>query len=199
LFELLFDGHPELREYFGLRDLLAAKGVLPPRVQDDAPGAGPRNFVALLSAKAEPEPEGELTAIMDRARSAADGTTWFPTRKPGVSWRQSPEAVCFIFRRTSERGIDGVVARVLERREERPQDPALDATYVGLTGFGAWWRVGRPVRVRLPSISSLPGVTRAGNAAVVAFTGTTLSFAYWDFGLGFDDLIKKLAADLGEK
>jgi len=154
------------------------------------------HFLARLAEDKGPPPAVELRSILEQAHQSPDRTAWFATRTPGREWDTAPSggtSIAIIFHaRTTDQSVDVVVAKLLARREQIPDDSIVRDLYAGHDGFNAWWRLAEPFAARLSSLDAIPGTSREGRTARQAFVGH-LAFAYWEFNV-FDLVVDLLQA-----
>src|SRR5579872_4975098 len=106
----------------------------------------PKHFIAKFTESGGPSPLGELERISDLADRSPTREGWFGTHKPGTDW--TGPGICILIAAPT---LDGIIAEVIGRTREAPDEPATNELYRDRRGFVAWWRVRNPIRVKFAS------------------------------------------------
>jgi hypothetical protein len=95
-----------------------------------------KHFVAKFTEGGGPSPLQELERILDLADSSPTREAWFGTHKPGTDW--DGPGICILL---AQGQSDAIIAEVIDRASEAPDEPATTELYQGRGEFVAWWHV----------------------------------------------------------
>jgi hypothetical protein len=157
----------------------------------------PNNFVCKFSTSGGPSPLGELARILNQANRSPEREAWFGTHKPGREWRDV--GICIVL---ASPALDGIIAEVIGRTDQMPDDPLASEQYrdrEGHEGFAAWWHVRKPTPLHFETLDKIPGRSYSSGQGAAAVFHSQVSFAYWDFGgASLEDLVKKVTSGSGQ-
>lgn len=151
------------------------------------------HFIAKLTVGGGPHPLVELSRIIEQAADSVDQTAWFATKMKGAAWSLAPAgspSIALIFFKNPDGHVDAIVARILKRQDEVPENCDVQELYGQHEGFKACWLLADPFAIRLASLQQVPGKSSKSRTAADSFVGN-LSFAYWSFD-SFDQLVTQL-------
>jgi hypothetical protein len=143
-----------------------------------------KHFIAKFTVGGGPSPLQELERILDLADSSPAREAWFGTHKPGADW--GGVGICILLAAgTSE----AIIAEVIDRTKEAPDEPATMELYRDRGEFVAWWHIRNPIRVKFESPHEIPGHNWHSGLGAAEVFHSQVSFTYWDFGgASFEDL-----------
>ena len=136
-----------------------------------------KHFIAKFTVGGGPSPLLELERIIDLADSSPAREAWFGTHMPGADW-EGPGTCILIAAPT----LEAIVAEVIDRTNEQPDEPAARELYRDRGEFAAWWHIRNPIRIRFKSLHEIPGCNWNSKRGAAEVFRSQVAFTYWDFG-----------------
>lgn len=152
----------------------------------------PNDFIAKFAAGGGPPPLDLFAQILDQAASSPGREAWFATRVAGTQW--SDVGICILLAAPT---LQAIVAEVIGRSDDMPDEPAVRELYRDHEGFAAWWHIRNPRRVQFHSYDAIPGYGFKSRQGAAYVFGGQAAFVYWDFGgTSFADLAAVVSAEV---
>lgn len=141
-----------------------------------------KHFIAKITTDGGPDPELELEGIVRFAEQSDDGCAWFATRLGKGVTLAAASSICLIVHNPGAPSpLSVVLARVVDKRSERPDVPGLAELYDGPLAFNVWWKLKEPMLIKIPGLADIPGRNaESKRPAQISFRGS-LQFGFWEF------------------